>query len=294
MSRNLLSQKAVLASLNISGWTSRRLDKRVTNEVNRNHGAADDAGRYNKLLIAKPAISPLTTITSAARTTLYEMSQPWLDTGARVLPSALYIDFTQKMRKHEADYAAAADAFVRAYPDHVAEAKLRLNGMFNPADYPDQGRVRSLFRFDVKILPCPDASDFRVDIAAEHAEDIRSDIEARMTEALEAAMKEPVERILDVVGHMAERLKAYKPAVRKGERTEGQFRDSLVENVRSLVSLLPAFNLTNDPSLATIATRIQDELCAFDAQDLRDSPKARKSVAQAAEAILVDVTDFMA
>ncbi|WP_315705044.1 MULTISPECIES: hypothetical protein [unclassified Bradyrhizobium] len=294
MTRNLLSQKAVLASLNITGWTTRRLDKSVTKEVNNRHGASDDAGRYNKLLIAKTATEPLTTIASRARQEFYELSQPWLDTGARVLPSALYIDFSTKMRKHKADYDAAAEQFVRAYPDHVMEARKRLNGMFNPADYPSQSEVRKLFDLDVKIFPCPDAADFRVDIADEHAEDIRADIEARMRDALEAAMREPVERIVETVGHMAERLKAYKPAARKGERTEGLFRDSLVENVRSLAAVLPAFNLTNDPRLAAISERISRELCVVEPQKLRDDPKARKSVRLAAEAILADVNDFMA
>lgn len=289
MSRNLLSQKAVLASLNIAGWTSRRLDKRVTKETNSRHGAADDAGRYNKLLIAKTATEPLTTISSRARADFYEMSQPWLDTGARVLPSALYVDFSTKMRKHKDDYAAAAERFVAEYPDYILEAKKRLNGMFNPSDYPDQRKVRKLFDMDVKILPCPDAADFRVDIADEHADDIRSDIEARMQDALKVAMREPYQRIIDTVGHMAERLKAYTPGKR-----DGVFHASLVDNVRSLVRLLPAFNLTNDPNLTAIAETMSRDLCGFEAQELRDNEKARKRVRKAAEAIVADVSDFMA
>ena len=82
---------------------------------------------------------------------------------------------------------------------------------------------------------------------------------------------------------MAERLKAYKPAVRKGDTTEGQFRDSLVENVRSLVGLLPAFNLTGDDLLADITARMERDLCSLDASELRDDAKARKAVARASK-----------
>jgi hypothetical protein len=46
-----LSRKATLVSVNVSQWTARRLDRKVTDEVNRQHNAAKDAGRYNKLLI---------------------------------------------------------------------------------------------------------------------------------------------------------------------------------------------------------------------------------------------------
>jgi hypothetical protein len=67
-----------------------------------------------------------------------------------------------------------------------------------------------------------------------------------------------------------------------------------VQNVRDLVELLPAFNLTNDQTLDALTRRMRDELCSADAQTLRDDPKARKSVARAAESILDDAREFMA
>jgi hypothetical protein len=43
----------------------------------------------------------------------------------------------------------------------------------------------------------------------------------------------------------------------------------LVDNVRELARLLPAFNLTGDPILANISERINAELCTYDADDPR-------------------------
>jgi hypothetical protein len=51
---SLLSQKAVLASLSISQWSARKLDKKVTEEIHPRNHAEPHAGRYNKLLIASP------------------------------------------------------------------------------------------------------------------------------------------------------------------------------------------------------------------------------------------------
>lgn len=294
MSRNLLSQKAVLAGLTINSWTARRVDRKITNEVNRDHGAADDAGRYNKLLVSKDALEPLSKIKGAARSMHLEMTQPWFDEGARILPTALYAEYANKMRDHRATFDDAVNDFVRGYPGFIADARRRLNGMFREADYPTPREIRGSFGFDVKILPCPDAKDFRVDLASEHAEDIRADIEKRMYEALEQAMREPIRRVLDTVGHMAERLRSYKPAARKGDRTEGQFRDTLVQNVRDLVDLLPAFNLTGDRALTEITERMKRELCVTEADELRDNARARKSVAAAAESILAQANDLMA
>jgi hypothetical protein len=166
--------------------------------------------------------------------------------------------------------------------------------MFDQRDYPSRHDIRALFVLDVKIMPCPDAGDFRVDLAEEHAADIRADVEARVREALDDAMRDTRERILKVVGHMAERLRAYRPAGKRGDKTEGAFRDSLVDNVRDLAALLPAFNLTNDPLLDRIAEKIRRDLCAHDAETLRQSPTRRKATAERAEAILKDVSEFLA
>lgn len=292
--RNLLSQKACLAGLTMSAWTARRIDRKVTDKVNRDHNASRDAGRYNKMLIAPTALEALQKVRSAARSTHLAMTQPWLDEAGRILPTALYADYAEKMRKFRIDYEAEADDFARQYPQHVAEARQRLNGMFRADDYPAPHAIRAMFSFDVKLLPCPDASDFRVDLADEHADDIRADIEERMRKALDEAMREPVRRIIDTVGHMAERLRAYKPSGGRGDRTEGQFRDTLVQNVRDLVDLLPAFNLTGDQLLSEITERMARELCVTDADELRDNRKARKTVAAAAESILAQAKDFIA
>jgi hypothetical protein len=53
-------------------------------------------------------------------------------------------------------------------------------------------------------------------------------------------------------GHEAARLPA---STGPGHRTEGTFRNSLVENLRELARLPPAFNLTGDPILANISER---------------------------------------
>lgn len=292
---NLLSQKAVLAGLSISGWSARALDRKVTDDTNKRHNATTDAGRFNKLLISAEAMKDINLISGQARSYHYTMTQPWFDEGSRILPTALYAEYAAKVRGFRQDYAKAADAFAKAYPDLKEQRKAALGSMFKEADYPSCDDIRARFEFDLKVMPCPDAADFRTDLAKEHAEDIRADVEARMKEALDIAMKEPVRRIIEVVGKMAERLKAYKPAKPgSGKRTEGIFNDSLVYNIRDLVQLLPAFNLAGDKALDAIIARMKTDLCKEEPGYLRDDAKLRKAVAAKAEAILADAQQFMA
>jgi hypothetical protein len=291
---NYLSQKAMLSSLTISQWAARRLDKQVTDEVNESHGAVKDAGRYNKLLVDKTALEPIQRVVSAARTYHATRTQPWLDhADSRILPSALYLSYAEQMQKFRHDFEREVSRFCDEFPKHVERRKAALNGLFKDSDYPSESKIRDLFSFEVTILPCPDAADFRTDLAAEHAEDIKRGIERKMQTALSEAMQEPVRRIIDTVGRMAERLRAYRPAEGKGDKAEGVFRDTLVQNVRDLVDLLPAFNLTGDADLTKITARMHDELCREDADVLRENVTVREAVAKSAEDILAQAKQFM-
>ena len=285
---NLLSEKAVLAGLTIGGWSARKLDRKVTKETNERHNAASDAGRYNKALIEPSEMKKLTQAMSAARIKHYTLTQPWLDDGARILPTALYDNYRTEIGKLRREYFYEVDQFVKRYPKLVADAPKRLNGMFDPNDFPGVDAIREKFLFEQKLFPCPDVSDFRISIAKEQLEDIKSDLDTKMKEALHNAMNEPVRRIIDVTSRMADRMKAYTP----GER-EGNFQSSVVTNIRELVEILPAFNLTGDKAITELTKRLAT-ICVDDADALKSSPKLRKSVGAEAEAILKQAEALMA
>jgi hypothetical protein len=174
----------------------------------------------------------------------------------------------------------------------VEDARTRLNGLFNEADYPASDAMKRKFSFRVEVDPVPESADFRVDVGDAQAAQIRSDIEARTRDMMAVAVRDTYGRVADVVGHMAERLRAFKPGA-NGTRAQGTFHDSLVENVRDLVSLLPALNVTADSNLARIADRMT-ALCRDDADSLRDNATARASVAAEAESIMQEVSEFLA
>jgi hypothetical protein len=289
---SILSERAMLVTLNVTQWSARKLDQKVTNQINSEHNAATDAGRYNKLLVSRDAIKELGRIVGEARAFHYAHTLPWRDGGTRLLPSKAYLDYTAKMQAYRVEFTAAVDLFVGQYPQFVEDARLRLNGLFNESDYPAADDIKSKFSFRVEIDPVPESGDFRVDVGDAQAEQIRADIEARTKDMMAVAVKDTYSRIGEVVGHMAERLRKFQPGT-DGKRASGTFHDSLVENVRDLVSLLPALNVTGDSNLERIAARMT-ALCRDDADALRDNESARASVAAEAEAIMAEVSDFLA
>jgi hypothetical protein len=55
---------------------------------------------------------------------------------------------------------------------------VRLGGLFRPEDYPAPDELRSKFSFETKVMPLPDAGDFRVTLGEEEKERIKRQITA--------------------------------------------------------------------------------------------------------------------
>ena len=288
-----LAGVAMLAAVSISKWSAGKVDKRVTREVADAHNTDASAGRYNKRLIAKDALDKIATVESEARKDHHARTLPWSDDGPRILSAAGFADWSARMREHKAKFESAVADFVQNYPALIDDARVRLNGLFNEADYPPASDIARKFRFEIRVENMPDSSDFRVALGDSQVAAIRADMDARAQEAFSAATRDVWQRIADRVGHMAEKLRSYKPAGAAGDRSQGTFHASLVENVRELVALLPALNIANDPALDAVAKRMAKELCAEDATALRASAMARETVAASAESILANVREYL-
>jgi len=289
---NYLAKKAILVSLNISYWAARKFDKRVTDEVNAEHGAVGNAGRYNKLIMPEEAVKAVQKVVGEARAYHLAHTLPWRG-EARLLAVRNYEEYAKAMSEFERDYWAAARGFIANYERLVAERKADLNGLFDENDYPSVARLQNKFAFAVNPEPVTDASDLRIELADAHAQQIRAEIEKAVNLAHDEAVKAPLRKVVDAVGHMVERLTVYKPG-EDGVRASGTFKDSLVENVLEIADLLPKLNISDNPEFDKLAADLKSKLCAEDAKTLRESDHVRAAVAADAAAILAHVESLLA
>lgn len=277
-----INQKAMLVYLNISFWTARKYDKRISREIEDQYNA-DEAGRYNKILIAKEHLANIQKIISAARTFHYENTLPWTDNGGRLLPAANYFNYINSIRIFKDDFEREVNNFLVVYPSLKDEARQRLNGMFNEEDYPDPATLETKFDFKNNILPMPAADDFRVELMESEVESIRSSIKEQIEASTEAANHELWQRIFKVVNHMAERL----------SDPDNKFKNSLVRNITDLCDLLPKLNITDDPRLNDAVKEIKAKLTANDSQTLRDNDTVRSKTAAEAQKILNKMRHYL-
>lgn len=288
---NAIHSKAMLAGINISVWSARALDRKATVKVNDDNHAKGEVARVNKSLVSKAALAEITEHANKARRAFYARTLPWADSGNRILSALAHPDFMADMRTIKNDFDAAVSKFIAGYPDFVAQAQLDMNGLFNADDYPAPEDIATRFGFRHRIWPMPNAADFRVEIGDAELARVRAEIGADFADAINDAVKDVYSRIADVVGDMAKKLTAFAPD--KEGKARGTFRDSLVENVRELVKILPSLNITGDAALAAIAVKMES-LCFHSADDLRDDPDLRKEIADKAVEITTAVSEYLA
>ncbi len=279
----MLHEEAMIVRVSISKWTARKFDKGVTRKVIRDLGARDDAGRFNKVLIAKEAIQTIDRAATAARSYHYEHTLPWDDFGGRLLPAAEFMEYSKEMRQLKERFDQAVEEFIQNYPEYRERAKEALNGMFNPADYPNTQEIKRKFGFDTSIEPVPHKEDFRVKLQQRDQKKIAKALEESIERRMQEATQDLYVRVADVVKRFAETL----------SEPDKIFRDSLVENAVEMVNLLPKLNVANDPDLENLRKEVSQKLAKVQPEVLRTEPEVRAQTAKDAKAILDKMAGYL-
>ena len=272
---NSIAERAMGVTLRVKTWQARKLDKDATAEVNENHGAKSDAGRYNKLLLPKKALEPISKIVSASRAYVYANTTPWSDNGIRALLSANYFDHMEKIRDFQTEFDDAVDVFCEEYNAHREQARFELNSLFKAEDYPDVCEIREKFEFRHVVSGLPVAGDFRVDMADDEIERIRTQITDENARNVKTAMDSVWKQLLDTVSHMGNRLRD----------PNAKFHSTTITNIEDLIERIPRLNLTDDATLTQYAQEIKDCLVGYTAADIKQDPTVRQGVAREADRI---------
>jgi hypothetical protein len=277
-----LSDRALLVQLSVSQWTARKYDKKVSKEVAVSHGTTTDAGRYNKsLLPMNDLLDRVHKKTTHIREKFYKNTLPWGIEGTMMLPTSNYLEFVTEFRKEKGEWEYIVRDFVDNYDSLKADAQRILGGLYVEADYPSARDIEQKFSIDMAIFPVP-ASDFRVTIASDELTRIQQDVERRVAQAQQTAVRDVWNRLFEKVKHMAEKLADPKAI----------FRDSMVENARETCALLTRLNFTDDPNLEAMRQEVEATLLKHP-EALRNDPDLRSDTASKAKEIMDKMSVFM-
>lgn len=280
-----LSGSALIVNLNLSVWTARKLDRRVSEEVDQAKSTKTRAGNYHKNLLAGSGkLEQINKLAGAIRTWHYTFTQPWSDSGDRVLPMTMFVDYRARLTDYETQFGTAVNDFLNEYDTLVAAAAFQLGDLFNREDYPLREDIVGKFGFRYAFSPLPVSGDFRVDINEQGLTELRTHYEGVMAERTTTMMKDAWDRLYDVLSRMSERLADDTDS--KGESKRKIFRDSLVDNAIDVCKLLKHFNTTGDTRLEAMRQQLEDAMRGVDAQSLRDSDVLREQTKNKVDALL--------
>jgi len=275
----------MLVEFNASVWTARKLDKTTTSEVvaSKNAGAKD-AARVNKHLLAgRTELDIIQQAVGRARQFVYDNTAPWSDSGLRLLPTINFMKFTERMNDFEEEMETLVKAFVVIYPTLITAQALALGDMFKRDDYPSANEMMTKFSFRVNYMPVPSSGDFRVDVGNQAQAELKARLESLTQERIDSAMADVRERLSTHLKRMSDRLTTDYIG---GEAKQRRFHDTLVDGALELCDLTKALNVTNDVTLETARSQLEQLLVGVTPADLRKNEAIRQDVKRNVDAIL--------
>lgn len=278
---------AMLVEVSVSVWSGRKLDKSVTDEVVQNAGAkAKSAARVTKSLLAdRPELEMIQKHVTAARNYVYAHTMPWSDSGLRLLPTAEFMKFNDRLRDFEDGFYKLVNDFVDVYPTLITAQAMALGTMFNRDDYPTPESIKSKFRFSMSYMPVPDAGDFRVDVGTEAQRELREQLEKVSQERVESAINDVKARLGEHLRRMSDRLTSEDESGKPR-----RFHASLIDNAYELCSMVRNLNVTMDVDLESARASLETALRSCSAEDLREDAALRAAVKKDVDTVLETFT----
>ena len=283
---------SMLVDLTINMWAAEKADPKVAADIKSQNNAVGNAGRYIKNLLAG-CDNQLKTVRGAftmARMAHYKLTLPWISSpqegtrmqGPRLLPSMMFLDYVSTLNKLKTAAENELTTFVHDYPALVTQAMNNLAGLAKPEDYPSQEQIRQAFRFYYEFTPIPSAGGFQ-NIIPTAWQILSAKLQERQQSSAQVAIAEIWSRVRQHVSHLAAKM----------DEVDATFKEASVEHAREYgVSLLPKFNMTNDPSMTEIAEDLRVMLDGIDAKDIRKDTRVRATVARDAKAIIAKMDSW--
>ena len=271
-----IANDALVVNLQIGFWAGYKLDKERSKEVTEGAGAAADAARVNKHLIARDTLNPVTKAADAVRRHFYAKTLPWKDNGDRLIPREGFEAFIEKHGALADRFATEVATFIDStYVSAPESARFRMGTMFKAEDYPVPDALRAKFYCRLDLDPVSEAGDFRVTMSDAAASVLMEATERQLNARIAKATGEVWRRLADTLGHFADRM-----------RGDAIFRENTLTNLIEMAETLPGLNITNDARISALCSEIKQRFNNLDAKDLRTKPIIRAAVSSEAQEIL--------
>ena len=288
--KTLLSENAVKCRLTTKHWSGIKVDKHQKKKLADMNKANADFLNVQKYLVGKKSADYFRKIINKFRNDHYfPATFPWGDkttdynsgkqkTEWRLIPITKLDQLMDMVEIGKKQFDKEVDSFCERYPRLIEDARVQLGDTFKRRDYPSVNQIREKFYFDFEIEAVTEyesTTDIRLNCSEALKKRIEADAKKRVTNNVNAVMKEVVSGLLTQVDELAEKLVTYDPK----NKQKNFFKDASFNNLKKILDNLPSINndlLGND---ADIKSAHQNLVALF--AKLGDVDELRKSDAEA-------------
>ena len=176
------------------------------------------------------------------------------------------------MGEYREEFEALTEQFKQELPELRENAQEILGDLYKESDYQGDWTIMSKFHFDCAYIPVPDSGDFRIDVGNKAKDELVQQFEGAITNRVDAALRDGWTRLHKVLQRMSTQLTDNE------DGTPKRLFKSLLINAEDLVSLLKAFNVTNDSKLEEARLELHRILQTADLDDLKTYADAREDL----------------
>ena len=286
-----LAKSAMLVSVSIvnGGLLGERRDNVASLLVENTYSVAHRRTKASKYLIDRrhKAVKQVVAASQRVREVVYRFTLPWGDDKSRLLPVKLADMFRDKINVAVLELQEARENYIQHYPALVAASERDLGELFDRSQYPQANQIGDLFTTKVSYWPIPESNNFIAEISEEAAKEAKNSIESEIEQRLIDATYDMVKRAKEVVSIYIDKLEKFR--INEDNKSENNFRDSLVDNLRDTAYLIEQMNMTDNPQINKVVKDLR-RLHGFAAWGLRKRPQIREKALSAGKEVLLNLT----
>ena len=249
--------EAMLVHIRIGQWTGRKFDNQASDWVNSYFEVQNDAARVNKPIVPKSYISPIESIVSQVRQSHLRQTLPWMDNGARMLPSANYFEYMQNIGVYRGKFEEAVDALVASYPQLLQESEKLQGKLWRADQFPSETELRNKFHFKVIVMPIPAETDWRVNNIAK-TDELIATYSSQLEEVTTNVRGYLIGKVLQKISESLDKL-----------LTAQRIHDSVINNISTACKDVLKQNIINDADVDRVIASILQDLRSIDIARVR-------------------------
>jgi hypothetical protein len=264
MTQNInVFEQGSLVQFKVSLWGAKV--KLPTEQI---HAEADpDFVRGTKYLVEKSFLRPIEQERNAARGYLRAHSLPFPISGICFVPRNFVPQIEERLQGYRDNFMRQVEVFADQYENAKLNARLRLNGLFDESDYPEQLQSFFSFQWQFFVMDAPSRMSI-LDPAIYQREQER--FAEKMNEFRENAVIVLRERFIEMVNRMVDRLSGEKKI----------FRNSTIANIQDFLTSFDQLNISNDQDLEREVARCREILAGVDPNSLRSDDNYKDHIAR--------------